>query len=200
MRLARRVREEAMKAALSEVATDVHRMKQTGLLSVSVKGSNSLFKIFFRNGEIYHISHGASKGQECLAHLEKVEFTECSFVPDVYLDVSSVNIPSAEVLRVLQASARPIEASVTVRENGGSADALSDERFAAISEQLKSALIRQIGPVGMKVFPRIAEGRWRASAPPLREELLVLIDMLKEEIEDMNDRNDFIKDVRRIIS
>jgi hypothetical protein len=190
-----------MRAALSEVATDVHQHKQTGLLSVSVKGSNSLFKIYFRNGDIYHISHGASKGNDCLAGLAEREFSECTFVPDIRLEINGTKLPpTGEVLRVLRGAAKGVEARMEGHGNGGSAEVLSKERFAAIAERMKAALVRQIGPVGGKVFSKIADGKWNASSPPSREDLIALVKMLKEEIEDLDDRNEFIREVSLIIS
>jgi hypothetical protein len=190
-----------MRAALSDVATDVHQKKKTGLLSVSVKGSNSLFKIFFRNGDIYHISHGTSKGNDCLAGLAQLEFSDCTFVPDIRLEINGANLPpTGAVLRSLQGVSKGVEARPEGRDNGGSAEVLSKERFAVIGEQLKAALMRQIGPVGAKVFPKIIDGKWKASSPPSREELIILVGLLKEEIDDSNDRNEFIRDVSLIIS
>jgi hypothetical protein len=54
--------------------------------------------------------------------------------------------------------------------------------------------------VGAKVISRIVEQTWKASSPPTREELLQLIDLLKVEIENPDDRSVFVKEATAILS
>ena len=54
-------------------------------------------------------------------------------------------------------------------------------------------------PAGAKVMARLIEQKWHASSPPTREEFLRLVDLLKDEIENPDDRNEFLKEAARII-
>ncbi|MCX5718991.1 MAG: hypothetical protein NT055_03330 [Nitrospirae bacterium] len=85
-------------------------------------------------------------------------------------------------------------------ENSKSSGPIDVSSFSHIRDLLKVSLNRQIGPVGEKVLSKVIEKKWRASSPPSREEILELINLLKNEIDDINDRNEFIKEARKIIS
>lgn len=188
-----------MKIALSEVVSDLNRNRKTGLLAVSVKGLNSLFKIFLRDGNIYHVACGSAKGSTCLAQCDEMEFSGYSFLPDIVLEVSGENMPpTGELIQYLQVAGKTVDAqegsSGETQVNSGAS------AFPRIREQLKAALIDQVGPAGAKAFTRIVEEKWRPSSTPSREDLVKLVDLLRNVIDDVNDRQQFFKDATRIIS
>lgn len=81
---------------------------------------------------------------------------------------------------------------------GGTSSAASGD-FARIQEELKVALIRQIGPAGGKVLKKIVEETWRVSSPT-KPDLRNLVGLLKNEIEDGENRNQFAKEAEKIIA
>jgi hypothetical protein len=191
----------AMKTSLSEFIGEINRTRKSGLLSVTVKGANSLLKLFFRQGEIYHLTFGNCKGPGCLEQVVGVELAEYFFMPDVSLTVQDVDLPPLsaiiELLRnhgPIQEIANPPGAATAKKAGGASVDA------ASVQERLKMALVRQIGPAGAKVMTKIVEQKWHASPTPSREDLTRLVELLKKEIENANDQNEFMKEAYTIIS
>lgn len=78
---------------LAEIITELSSSRKTGILSIGVKDDKSLFKIFFRDGLIYHITHGTCKDLECLAKLPSLEFDACMFMPGARVDASELAMP-----------------------------------------------------------------------------------------------------------
>jgi hypothetical protein len=64
-------------------------------------------------------------------------------------------------------------------------------------EEIKVALIRQIGPAGAKVMSRIAADKWHASMPFTKEDIETLINLLQNEIDDQDGRKAFIKEANK---
>ncbi len=71
--------------------------------------------------------------------------------------------------------------------------------FAQIRERLKEALIRQIGPIGAVVFERAAT-TWSAGGPPTRDSVRSLVVTLRAEIDDSASREEFSREVAKILS
>lgn len=191
-----------MKTQLSEFIAEINRARKTGLLSITVKGANTQLKMFFREGDVYHVTCGHAKGAECLAQATVSEFAECFFMPEVSLNVHDGNLPPlADIIRFFKTAGTAVEVKQpdgkTAHPTSPGAAGISD--FGGIREELKTALIRQIGPAGAKVMARLIEQKWHASSPPTREEFLRLVDLLKDEIENPDDRNEFLKEAARII-
>lgn len=191
-----------MKTGLSEFITEINRSGKSGLLSIAVKGANTQLKLFFREGQLFHVTCGSVKGKECLAQAVGQEFSQYFFMPEVSLNVQDGNLPPlADIIRFFRASDKAVEAS-SFPETGGSRPpgAQTAGVSAAAQENIKLALVRQIGPAGAKIMSRTIEQKWRASSPPAQEELLRLVDLLKDEIENPDDRNEFLKEAAKIIS
>jgi Domain of unknown function (DUF4388) len=56
---------------LADLLQELHENKKTGALYVSiVETSEDLVRIYFRNGDIYHIRYGSAIGRDCLDILE----------------------------------------------------------------------------------------------------------------------------------
>lgn len=189
-----------MKTALSEFIEEINRNRKSGLLSITVKGANTLLKLFFREGEVYHATCGNVRGSACLAQASGNDFAEYFFMPDIALNVLDENLPPlADIIRYFSDASSAAE--VQLRPGtGGASRGQSVSGPPTAQENLKLALIRQIGPVGAKVISRIVEQTWKASSPPTREELLQLIDLLKVEIENPDDRSVFVKEATAILS
>jgi hypothetical protein len=193
-----------MITTIADIATNLHQGKRTGLLTLRVVQSNSLFKMFFREGQVYHISYGAAKGAECLSNIDALEFSDYSFIADIKLDIPGGSLPTTpDIIKHLQVVDKMFESRGG--EGGGAVSnaalskAVYGGNFAQIKEGLKTALVRQIGPAGGKIFTRAIEQKWQAASPPQKNDLLNLISILKEEIDDMDDRKVFIDEANEII-
>lgn len=190
---------DTMKTGLSDFIADVNRSRKSGLLSITVKGANSLLKLFFRGGEIYHMTYGNAKGSPCLAQVAGTEFAEYSFMPDVALSVQDEELPSIEqVLSLFRGTNGATETAPHPGIGSGRPAPAGGGGAAAIQEGIKLALIRQIGPAGAKVMAKAVEQNLKSAAPG-RDELLRLVDQLKNEIENPNDRNAFINEAKALI-
>lgn len=56
---------------LAEVLQDIRDGKKNGALYISiVEMSEDLFRIYFKNGDIYHIRYGSALGGDCLELIE----------------------------------------------------------------------------------------------------------------------------------
>ncbi len=191
----------ATKRSLSEFVSEIHGKRSTGLLSITLKGANTLLKLFFRDGELYHLTCGNIKGSDCLAQVRGSDFAEYFFMPNMTLAISDEKLPPlSEILRLCGAAV----AAVEVSPHSGKGEAqpqpsANGGRLAAI-EGLTQALIRQIGPAGSKVIARTIEQKWQASTPPTRTELQQLVDLLKNEIENPDDQKAFVAEAGSVIS
>lgn len=190
-----------MRIALAKVVDDIYRNRKTGLLSVTVKGGNNLFKMFFKEGEVYHIGCGSFKDFECLANLDTFEFSEYSFIPGIKLDRKKENVPpTAEVIQHLDVTAVTVASQYLKGEDTHTpSHPAGMDGFAPIRDRLKTALIRQIGPVGGKVLSKVVDSKWRASSTPTKEELIELVNLLRDEIDDTDNKNEFLKEAKTII-
>lgn len=191
-----------MKTGLSEFIAEINRSRKSGLLSIAVKSANTQLKLFFREGELYHVTCGNDKGVKCLAQVTGSEFTQFFFMPEVLLNVQDGNLPPlADVIQFFKAADTAMETPAPpVTGNIQHSHVQTGGISAAAQENIKLALIRQIGPAGAKVMSRIIEQKWHASSPPTRDELLRLVDFLKDEIENPADRNEFLKETANIIA
>jgi hypothetical protein len=81
---------------------------------------------------------------------------------------------------------------------GDDASAESSD-FIKIKEGLKVALIKQIGPIGGKIVEKIIQEKWTPSSPPVKEDFIKLIDLLKDEIDDPLSRKEFLTDANKLI-
>ncbi len=191
-----------MKVDLSNVLSDLTQNSKTGLLSISVSDTNRLFKIYFKKGEIYRLGFGPLKGAECLAQFDELEFKASFFLPDIEVAGEPEKIPStSEVVTLFKMADRSVEmkqpetSSPHMSNNGSPVSNLP-----RMLDDLKAALIEQIGPVGIKVFQRTVDEKWRSGSFATRHDLEKLISMLKDVIEDAGDRQTFLNASNKIIS
>lgn len=179
-----------MKKPFSEIVENLHTNKKTGLLTVTCASEKNLFKFYFKNGEIYHISFGFKKGFYCLDELSQKELLCYNFIPEITIDITSNDIPSTEkVITILKEMAKFVSSDSVA----------TSPDIVKIKEAIKTALIRQIGPIGGKITEKYITEKWTPSNPPTKEDFLNLIDMLKEEIEDASSRKEFLQEVNKIL-
>jgi len=191
----------AAKRSMSEFVSEIHGQKSSGLLSIALRGANTLLKLFFRDGELYHLTCWNVKGSDCLAQVRGSDFAEYFFMPDMVLTVSDEKLPPlSDILRLCSAALGAVEVSPhSGKGDTQPAPSANGGRLAAI-EGLTQALIRQIGPAGSKVIARTIEQKWQASTPPTRQELQQLVDLLKNEIENPDDQKAFIAEAGSVIA
>ncbi len=190
-----------MKTLLPDFIAEINRNKKSGLLSLTVKGANKLLKLYFREGEVYYVACGDAKGWGCMALVNGSEFAEYFFLPDVSLSVQDSDLPSVpDIIHYFKSGVTAVETApgsqiADSRPPGGKSFPSS-----VVQDKLTLALTRQIGPAGAKVLKRVVEQQWHPSSPPRKEDFFQLIEFLKNEIENPDDRNTFLKEAREIFS
>lgn len=181
-----------MKKNLADIIENLFQTKSTGLLTVNFASEKNLLKFYMKNGEIYHISFGFQKGKRCLDEIASRQPVSFNFIPQISIDMTSNDIPSTEDI---------IKNLKNMNKFVSSADSslVQSSDFQKIKDGIKTALIRQIGPIGGKITEKYISEKWIPSQPPSKEDFLNLIDMLKEEIEDPQSRREFLNEVNKIL-
>jgi hypothetical protein len=175
------------------IADDITHNKKTGLLSLVIEDSKNHLKVFFAEGQIYHIGYGDLKNSACLLASDKLSCIECFFTDQVKLtDHGELALSTAEVIERLKASDKT-EGSEKLKESGVIARNPAD-----VLKKIQVAFIRQIGPIGEVLFSRIVEG-WRPPSSPTKQNYKALIELIKGQIENEKDRNEFVKEAGALI-
>lgn len=81
---------------LGEVMQELYDKKKSGALYVSVvETSEDLIRIYFENGEIYHLRYGTAVGNDCLDILEFYELYSATFFEGIGApDAPAKDLPS----------------------------------------------------------------------------------------------------------
>lgn len=181
-----------MKKNLADVVDSLFKAKSTGLLTISFSSEKNLLKFYLRNGEIYHISFGFKKGIECLNEIALRQPVSYNFISQISIDITSNDIPSTEdIIKNLKGMNKFVASS--------DSSIIQSSDFQKIKEGIKTALIRQIGPIGGKITEKYITEKWIPSEPPSKEDFLRLVDMLKDEIEDPQSKKEFLQEVNKIL-
>lgn len=145
-----------MQKNIADIVSEICQARVTGILSLSVKKDSALFKIFFRNGAIYHITYNSCKDRECLMEISEHQFLTGLFMPGAQVDThQGSSIPSAEVILIFR------KANKTIEWNGqwdGRARASGKEGISTaivdsgIIERMGEELVNVAGPVGPMVL------------------------------------------------
>ena len=189
-----------MKTSLPEFIEEINQSRKSGLLSIPVTGANTLLKLFFREGEVYYLTCGNVKGVECLGQITGHECTQYFFMPNVSLNVHDESIPPlSDLIQLFKNAGTVVEAPSHPGTGVSQPTPTKPGSATTTQENLKLALTRQIGPAGSKVMTRIVEQQWRPSSPPSKEDYLRLIELLKNEIENPDDRNTFYQEARAVL-
>jgi hypothetical protein len=186
---------------LSDFIAELNRNRKSGLLSVTVKGANKLLKLFFREGELYYVACGDAKGWSCVAQAGDCESSEYFFMPDASFNVQDSNLPALqEIIHYFKSTATSGDSAAGAKVAGNSPANGKTGSSPGVLENITLALTRQIGPAGGKVVKRIVEQQWHPSSPPSKADYAQLIEFLKNEVENADDRNLFIQEARELLS
>jgi hypothetical protein len=81
---------------LGDVMKELFDKKKSGALYVSVvETSEDLIRIYFKEGEIYHLRYGTAIGNDCLDILEFYELYSATFFEGILApDASAKDLPS----------------------------------------------------------------------------------------------------------
>lgn len=181
-----------MKKNLADIIENLYENKSTGLLTIIFTSDKNLFKFYFKNGEIYHLSFGFKKGIQCLNEIISKEPVTCNFIPQISVDITSNDIPSTEeIITTFKNMNKFINSEESIPFHS------SD--FQKIKDAIKTALIRQIGPIGGKITEKYIAEKWIPANPPSKDDLLNLVNLLKEEIEDPVSKKEFLNEVNKFI-
>lgn len=180
-----------MKQNIANIVANICENKNTGMLTITFASEKNLFKIYFKNGEIYHLSFGFKKGLECLNEINEREPISYNFIPDVTIDISSGNLSTEKIVENLNKINKYISS-----EEGAT---IKSSDFEKVKEAIKTALIRQIGPIGGKILEKYIREKWVPVNPPTKEDFLKLANLLMEEIEEPLSRKEFFNEINKIL-
>jgi hypothetical protein len=98
----------------ADVLQELHDANKTGALYVSmVETSEDLLRIYFRNGDIYHLRYGSALGKDCLDILEYYNFWSATFFEGIQAPAGAVSdIPKTDKII---ASLRDLKKTVKVK-------------------------------------------------------------------------------------
>jgi hypothetical protein len=181
-------------ATFADLTNSIIQNKQSGLLSLVAKNGKYHVKVFFAEGEVYRVAYGDLKDADCLDACETLEFSESFFTSGAKIAAHEhCSLPTATIIEHLK-KCMDKNRGLRSTQAGGEAQDL-----AVMQGRLKTALMRQVGPVGEILCSRIFE-QWRPSSPPTKPQLVELVDRMKESIEDDSNKKEFEKEAGAIIS
>ena len=99
----------------ADVIQGIYEAKKNGALYVSMmESSEDLFRIYFKNGEIYHIQYGSASGNDCLDIIEYYTLHSATFFEGIRAPerAPSMNLPPTKIIVALL---RKINKKVKVR-------------------------------------------------------------------------------------
>jgi hypothetical protein len=189
-----------MKVDVSEILSELKQKQKTGLLSISVVDDTHLFKIFVKQGDVCRISCGKMKGAECLAQFDGLELKSSFFLPDIDLGGERENIPPTnELISFFKITNKTVDLRKTEPESPRS-DSEPVRNLPLILDEIKAALIEQVGPAGIKVFQRTVDEKWRPGPSTTSKDLENLVELLRLVIENDGDRQYFTSATKKILS
>jgi hypothetical protein len=89
---------------LADVIQGIYQSKKNGALYVSMmEASEDLFRVYFRNGEIYHIQYGSAYGNDCLDIVEYYTLHSATFFEGIRAPERSpsMNLPPTKIIIAL---------------------------------------------------------------------------------------------------
>ncbi len=181
-----------MQKPLADVIADISRSGNTGILSIGVKNDPSLFKIFFRAGAIYHITHGTCRDVECLIKLSDLDLEAGFFMSGARVEIPGQTLPRNEEIiakartsgKMIQWDVRPAAGTDTSRE-AVPKKPVSQETLVEVSTlmRMEEELLNIVGPVAQMVLDN-AYGKCnlRKGAPIKMLDFKRLIQMVSEQL------------------
>lgn len=181
-----------MKKNLADIIENLYENKSTGLLTIIFASDKNLFRFYFKNGDIYYLSFGFKKGAQCLNEIASRQPISYNFIPQISVDITNNDIPQTEeIIKNLRGMNKFV--------NSESSISFQSSDFQRIKDAIKTALIRQIGPIGSKITEKYIAEKWVSSSPPSKDDFFNLINLLKEEIEDPLSRKEFLNEINKFI-
>lgn len=145
-----------MQRNLADIISEVSGSGATGILTLSMNKDTSLFKIFFKSGKVYHITHGACKDRECLATMSEQPFNQGSFLPGAHVDMKDVSfIPLDEVIAAVRKASKMIEwggRGDGVAKSSGQAVNATAAVAPAVIGRIEEELLNMVGPIAPMVL------------------------------------------------
>jgi hypothetical protein len=143
-----------MQKNLADIMTEVSGAGATGILTLSMSNDPALFKIFFKNGKVYHITHGTCKDRECLATMADRQFTQGSFLSGAYVDMKDTAvIPHDEIMVAVRNANKMITwAGKGGAGSSGQADAQNGPVDQAVIGRIGEELLNMVGPIAPMVL------------------------------------------------
>ena len=194
---------------MGDVLQSILRGRQTGQLAITLKGVGNHCKIFFSEGRINHMVCGRQLGAACLDTLIAGNISECFFIPDLKTsNIQTAGLETEQVIRELNERGVTVEVRAFLLDKSGASAAAIQNRapiaagatsdILRIQEGLKAALVDQLGPFGARIFTKVVEKKWGVMSPT-KEDILKLVDLLKDEIEDEEGRREFLAEAVKYI-
>lgn len=150
-----------MQRNLADIIADVSGSQATGILILSMNNDAALFKIFFKNGKVYHITHGACKDRECLATISDQPFNQGSFLSGAHVDMKDVSvIPLDEVVAAARKANKMIEwggRGDDGAKSSGQAGMATAAVDPAVLGRIEEELINMVGPIAPMVLANAYE-------------------------------------------
>jgi hypothetical protein len=88
----------------ADVIQGIYEEKKSGALYVStVETSEDLFRIYFKNGEIYYMRYGSASGSECLDIIEYYGLNSATFFEGIQAPerIPLMNLPPTKIIIAL---------------------------------------------------------------------------------------------------
>jgi hypothetical protein len=146
-----------MQKNIADIVSEICEARVTGILSLSLKEDSALFKMFFRNGSIYHITHSTCKDRECLMRIGEHKFLTGFFMPGAQVDSHQNGAPgpSNEIILMFKKANKTIEWSGQwdgrARPSGNESISTTIVESGIIA-RVGEELVNIAGPVGPMVL------------------------------------------------
>jgi len=89
----------AQEKQIGDAIQDIRTAKKNGALYISiVEQSEDLFRVYFKNGDIYHIRYGSALGKDCLDLIEFYTLYSATWFDGITSpgDIKSTDLPSMD--------------------------------------------------------------------------------------------------------
>ena len=178
-----------MEKNLGEVIEEISAEGKTGILSISVKNDNCLFKVFFRNGNVYHITHGTCRDSECLYKIPALDMDAGFFMSGAQVDIKTVDIPGTQDIikeaknsqKMVNWGAQSMGRSEKVQDKGAARSVVDNGIIGTLEEEL----LNIAGPVANMVLESVYGAcNLKKDGPISGVEFKRLVQMISEKLPD----------------
>lgn len=202
------MQEGYVKRKLSDLIFELCGAQKTGQMTLPIHGGSHHLKIFFREGTIYHLACGKMSGRECFQLLSSATITEGFFLPNLKTSIIQSDLPPiAQIVQYTDQISIEFGARESVDESktsgasaaqpsGMPARGSETQGFSAVSDGLKTALMKQVGPIGAKIMTRLV-AQWLNSSQS--NDYSALVRLLSEQIDDPENRNIFLREAENLL-